>query len=55
MNRDVLQALDALGTNSGNAALMLKPDELEGRTVMTYRGIPIEVTDALLSTEAVVS
>ena len=55
MNRTMLEVLDGLGTNSGNAALMLKPDELEGKTVMTYRGIPIQVTDALLSTEAVVS
>lgn len=55
MNRDVLQALDAMGTNSGNAALMLKPEELEGRMVMTYRGIPIEVTDALVNSEAAVS
>jgi hypothetical protein len=51
MNRTVLEALDALGTNSGNGALMLKPMELEGRMVQSYRGIPIEVTDALLNTE----
>jgi hypothetical protein len=29
-----------------------KPMELEGRTVQSYRGIPIEISDALLSTEA---
>jgi hypothetical protein len=55
MNRTVLEALDATGTNSGNAALMLKPMELEGRTVNSYRGIPIEVTDALLTSEAAIS
>lgn len=55
MNRDVLQALDALGTNSSNGALQLKPMELEGRMVQSYRGIPIEVTDALLNTESVVA
>lgn len=55
MNRTVLEALDATGTNSGNGALMLKPMELEGRTVNSYRGIPIEVTDALLTSEGVVS
>jgi hypothetical protein len=55
MNRDVLQALDAMGTNSSNAALMLKPMELEGRVVQSYRGIPIEVTDALLNTETLVA
>lgn len=54
MNRTVLEALDAAQTNSGNAALYLKPMELEGRTVDSYRGIPIEVTDAILSTESLV-
>jgi hypothetical protein len=51
MNRTILEALDATGTNASNAALMLKPMELEGRTVQSYRGIPIEVSDALLNTE----
>jgi hypothetical protein len=55
MNRTMFQVLDALGTNSSNAALFLTPGELEGKSVMNYRGIPIMVTDALLSTEAVVS
>lgn len=54
MNRTVLEALDATQTNSGNAALFLKPMELEGRTVDSYRGIPIEVTDAILNTESLV-
>jgi hypothetical protein len=34
---------------------MLRPMELEGRTVQSYRGIPIEVTDAILNTETLVS
>lgn len=51
MNRGVLEALDATGTNSSNGALLLKPMELEGRVVQSYRGIPIEVTDAILNTE----
>jgi hypothetical protein len=51
MNRGVLEALDATGTNSSNGALMLKPMELEGRVVQSYRGIPIEVSDAILNTE----
>lgn len=51
MNRGVLEALDATSTNSSNGALMLRPMELEGRVVQSYRGIPIEVTDALLNTE----
>ncbi|ODP39261.1 major capsid protein [Sphingomonas turrisvirgatae] len=55
MNRETLAALDALGTNSNNGALMLKPMELEGRMVQSYRGIPIEVSDAILSTESAVA
>lgn len=55
MNRTTLAALDALGTNSSNAALQLRPMELEGRMVQSYRGIPIEVSDAILSTESLVS
>jgi hypothetical protein len=53
MNRTALEALDATATNSTlNPGLFLKPMELEGRVVQSYRGIPIEVTDAILNTEA---
>ncbi|MES2055211.1 MAG: hypothetical protein V4564_04655 [Pseudomonadota bacterium] len=52
MNRDVLSALDALGTNTANGALMLKPMELQGQEVLSYRGIPIRETDALINAEA---
>lgn len=55
MNRDMLEALDALGTNSSNGALMLKPMELEGKEVLSYRGMPIRETDALINAEALVS
>jgi hypothetical protein len=56
MNRATLAALDALGTNgSANTALRLTQTELEGRMVLSYRTIPIEITDALLDTEAKVS
>lgn len=55
MNRTVAEALDAAQTNSSNGALMLKPMELEGRIVPSYRGIPIEISDAILNTETVVS
>lgn len=53
-NRDVLEALDALATNagSGDSFVRLKPMEIEGKEVMTYRGIPIRESDALLNTEA---
>ena len=53
-NRDVMEALDALATNAGASDnfVRLKPMEIEGKEVMTYRGIPIRETDALLNTEA---
>lgn len=53
-NRDVLEALDALATNAGASDnfVRLKPMEIEGREVMTYRGIPIRESDAILNTEA---
>ena len=54
MNRDVLEALDAISTNSaaGDNFIRLRPMEIEGKEVMSYRGIPIRETDALLNTEA---
>ena len=56
MNRTVLEALDALGNNATiSPALHLGRAELEGRVVQTYRGVPIEVTDALLNTEATIA
>ena len=56
MNRNVAEALDAASTSASlNSALRLGTMELEGRVVQTYRGIPIQVTDALLNTEATVS
>ena len=57
MNRDMLEALDALATNKGSSDnfVRLTPMEIEGREVMTYRGIPIRETDALLNSEGVVS
>ena len=53
-NRDVLEALDALATNAGTSDnfVRLKPMEIEGKEVMTYRGIPIRETDAIINTEA---
>ena len=55
MNRTILEALDAVSMGTGtaaNAALQLRPMELEGKEVLSYRGIPIRETEALLSTEA---
>lgn len=53
-NKDVLEALEAAGTNSGTTDnfVRLKPMEIEGKTVNTYQGIPIRQTDAILNTEA---
>ena len=56
MNRDMIEALDGLGTNgTNNAALMIRPMELEGKEVMSYRGLPIRETDALINAESLVS
>jgi len=55
MNRTILEALDARTTPTGTAsatALQLTRKELEGQEVLTYRGIPIRETDALMNTEA---
>ena len=61
-NSDVCEALDAQATptintgattTSGN--IRYSPSEVEGKEIMTYRGIPIRETDAILNTEAVVS
>ncbi|MEW8025540.1 MAG: major capsid protein [Candidatus Thiodiazotropha endolucinida] len=52
-NTDVLEALDALGTNSGTTDnyARLKPMEIQGREIDTYRKIPIYETDAIINTE----
>ncbi|WP_343561730.1 major capsid protein [Kiloniella sp. b19] len=52
-NRNVLEALDALAHNAGadDSFVRLTPKEIEGQEVLTYRGIPIRETDALLNTE----
>lgn len=53
-NRDILEALDGLATNSGASDnfARLTPKEVEGEQIMTYRGIPIRETDSLMNTEA---
>lgn len=53
-NRDVMEALDALQTNAGasDSFIRLKPMEIEGKEVLTYRGIPIRESDAVLNNEA---
>lgn len=54
MNRDCMQALDVAASNRGASDnfVRLKPMELEGREVNTWRGFVIRETDALVNTEA---
>lgn len=56
-NRNVLEALDALATNKGASDnfVRLTPMEIAGEEVLTWRGLPIRETDALLNTEAAVA
>jgi len=61
-NSDVMQALDASGTgsvtnSSGHTVdkLQTRPMEIQGKEVLTYRGIPIREVDAILNTEAIVA
>ncbi len=53
-NRDVLEALDGLASNAGASDnfVRLSRKEIEGEEVLSYRGIPIRETDALLNSEA---
>lgn len=55
-NRDVLEALDALATNAGAADnfVRLTRKDVEGAEVLSYRGIPIRETDAIINAEALV-
>jgi hypothetical protein len=55
MNRTVLEALDATGTNSFERRADAQADGARRPHGQSYRGIPIEVTDAILNTEALVS
>jgi len=57
LNRDVIEALDALATNAGASDnfVRLSRKEVEGEEVLSYRGIPLRETDALLNTEAQVT
>ena len=52
-SRRLLEALDAESTNdaSSDNFVRLRPMEIQGEEVMTWRGIPIRDTDNLLNTE----
>ena len=53
-NKEVFEALDAFGTNDGASDnfVRLRPRELDGKEVMTYRGMPIRQVDQIVNTEA---
>lgn len=52
-NTDIMEALDAQATNNGTTDnfVRLTPMEIQGETIMGYRGVPVREVDALLSTE----
>lgn len=52
-NRDVLEALDGQTTSANK--VQLTPDDVEGREILTYRGLPIRETDALINAESLIS
>lgn len=53
-NKDAFEALDAIATNAGvnDNFVRLKPMEIQGQEVITYRGHPIRQVDQLINTEA---
>lgn len=59
MNRTLMEALDAEQTNGRGGStdnfVRLRPMEIQGEEVLTWRGIPIRETDALLNTETALS
>lgn len=56
-NRTILEALEALSVNKGSSDnfVRLTPDDVQGREVMTYKGLPIRETDSIINAESVVS
>ena len=58
MNRLMLEALDAETSNGRSGVdnfVRLTPMEVQGEEVMTWRGIPIRETDAIVTSEALVA
>lgn len=49
-NSTVIEALDVQSTNDNK--LELRPSELEGKEIKTWRGIPIRETDAIINAES---
>jgi len=54
MNRTAFQWLDVQGRNTVQSGNGLTYETIDGRRRTSFRGIPIEVTDAILDTEAAV-
>lgn len=57
LNRDMIEALDALATNGGTSDnfVRLGRKEVEGEEILTYRGIPLRESDALINSEELVT
>lgn len=49
-NTDVLEALDA--TQTTDSQVQLRPREVEGKEVLTYRGLPLRQVDQIINNEA---
>ena len=54
MNSTLMEALDAESTAAGSA-VRLRPMEIQGEEILSWRGLPIRETDALLNTETLVA
>ncbi len=54
LNRDVLEALDRISNNQAvtDNFTRLRPMEVQGKEVLSYRDMPLRQTDALVNTEA---
>jgi len=54
LNRDVLEALDRISNNQAvtDNFTRLRPMEVQGKEVLSYREMPLRQTDALVNTEA---
>jgi hypothetical protein len=55
MNRTAVAHLDIQRRNDVQSGGGLSYDMVDGRPVMSFRGIPIKSTDAILETEAAVA
>ena len=57
LNRDVLEAMDRVTSNQAvtDNFVRLRPMEIQGKEVLSYRDMPLRQTDALINTEATIS